>query len=123
MIKLEMHDLSSTILYIQLYDGVSISKSDCGNRFFIELAFQVCSPAEHRRELAYGPSRAMRDEDYNMIISEIDKYLNPVPNTNNEALSVPEDPVTCEILENVIDAAIKGGIVKEDEITNGSRTS
>ena len=90
MIKLEMHDLSSTILYIQLYDGVSISKSECGNRFFIELAFQICSHAEHRRELAYGPSRAMRNEDYDMIISEIDKYLNP---------PMPEDPATCEIKE------------------------
>ena len=104
MIKLDIHDLSSTILYSQLYDGVSISKSECGNSFFIELAFQVCSPAEHSKELAYGPSRAMRDDDYDMIISEIDKYLNP---------PMPEDPATCEILENVIDAAIKGGMINE----------
>lgn len=79
MLKLAMHDTASTILYIQLFDGVSVSKSECGHDYFIELAFQVCSPTEHFKKvtLTYHICKCMRDDDYDMIISEIDKYLHP----------------------------------------------
>ena len=96
MLKLNMNDDDSTVLYIELYDGVSISKARCGSEYSIDITFQVCSPTEKLKKvrLGYYCSPTRRDDDYNMIISEIDKYLHPPIGLNDAAL-----PPICKIPE------------------------